>query len=185
MAPINFFDIFHKIQEYYLTVYKFFTGELIDFSSFFFWIKIIAGIVSVILASGLAYNIFQLTKTKKQHLKEIIKFVIEPAPKERVSQWDIIKRFLDSDDSANWRRAILEADSLLVSILARAGYAGSNLGTMLLKVKPYMLESRPELFKAHLARNKVAREGVAGLTKEEAERIIGLYEKALIELEYI
>jgi len=156
------------------------------FETFLLWLKAIAGVLSLVLFFAVFYNISQTLKLRRKHLREMLKYVLEHESEHRISRWEKIKGYLESENVSDWKQAILDADNLVEDIFERVGYSGANLGQMILKIKPYQLESLPDLFRAHRVKNRIIKNaGGFEITKEKAEETIGLYEKVLTELEYV
>lgn len=182
-----------NLEYLYYSIYRFFKGAYSalgdpdsGLSNWVFIIKIILAVISVFFIAGIAYNVRKIRRIRGYSLKDRLRLVVESLPEARASRWAKVKKYLESDNLSDWKMAILEADNLFNEILKKAGYGGSNLGERILKVPMYKFESIGDVFKAHIARNKIVRQGdKIELTKEEAGRIISLYEKGLKELEYI
>jgi hypothetical protein len=155
--------------------------------SFFYWVKMLAAVIIFLFGIGLFYNIRLLLRLKQKQLSEMAKLAFLDLPDEnRFTKWEEIKRRLDSDNVSDWKMSILEADSLMDEILARVGYKGKNLGERLLKILPEKFASIKEVSEAHLVCERIVREGASfSVAREEAERVIGLYEKGLKELQFI
>ncbi len=186
VPTINFIELYGRISFYLSWVYEFFFGGSGHFSELLFWLKVIGGVLSVIFLVGVFLNVAGFARLRKKQLSEMIEAFLTGIPEERNSRWEKIKKCFDSDNISDWKIGILQADNLIDDILKRAGLKGDTLGERLLKVKPYMLASLPDLFRAHLVRNRVVHEGnTFELTKEKSLEVINAYEKALKELGYI
>jgi len=183
---INIEYVYYKIYLFFEAVYSFIFGHGGDFASALAHLKVFSFIISLLFAAGVAYNIFILFKSKQKQIGEFARLVMEEQPEEKRLRWEKIKRYLASDNSSDWRRAILEADSILDDIIKKIGYQGETFGDRLSQIKPAQFKNINEAWEAHKVRNRIAHEGEKfSLTKDEAERVIGLFEKALKELEYI
>src|SRR3989344_6463734 len=94
--------------------------------------------------------------------------------------------YIFSQHSSDWKLAIIEADSILESLLTDLGFQGETLGD---KLKAANQENFPQLTNAwevHTIRNKIAHEGLAfELSHHEAKRIIALYEQIFHAYGYI
>ncbi|MDO8555115.1 MAG: hypothetical protein Q7R75_00925 [bacterium] len=182
-----------NLEYLYYNIYQFFKDARLalsdtdsNLSGWVFIIKIILVFISVLFIAGITYNVRKIRKIRNYGLKDSLRLVVESVPEVRALRWEKVKKYLESNNSSDWRRAILEADNLFDEIFKKAGYGGSSLGERILKIPMYKFESIGDVFKAHLARNKVVKQGDKfELTKEEADRILGLYEKGLKELGYI
>ncbi len=178
--------LYEKVSFCLSWVYKFFSAGDSSFSGFLFWLKIVGGVLSVIFLFGVVLNLVVFARLRKKQLSEMVETLLFDIPEERNLRWEKIKKYFDSDNPSDWKISLLEADNLIDDILKRIGLKGDTLGERLLTLKPYMLESLPDLFRAHLVRNRVVHEAdTFELTKEKTREAIDAYEKALKELKYI
>ncbi len=106
---------------------------------------------------------------------------VEPDPR-----WRNIMSHMDSHVQSEWRVAILEADILLYDMLNQMGYQGDSIGEMLKQVDPSSFVTLQDAWKAHLVRNRIAHEGANyELTRDEAERVMRMYERVFQEFYFI
>ncbi|MFC1756917.1 hypothetical protein ACFLZC_02060 [Patescibacteria group bacterium] len=187
MKPfINVEYIFQKVYDFFIWLWTFAFGGSQGFAGPSSTVIIVVAFISVVLAIGVAYNLYKIFRMNKQHLAELTKIVTDVSHEERKTEWDGIKKHIDSDNESDWRMAVLEADSLMEDIIKKIGYKGETFGDRLSKVKSSQLKSIDEVWFAHKMRNRIAHEGKRfKLTKGSAQKIIDSYEKAFKELEYI
>ena len=183
--------------------------KYLNLEYFYNWISTLSGYVAVIVItildwvarhnfrnlsvfiSGMAiigaiYASYKIYKLRRKRLKDFVNiFEIESVPENRSARWKEIKTHLSSDSLAQWKIAILEADSLLDDILIRIGYPGENMGERLKSIEPSDFNSLQDVWEAHKTRNRIAHESGVVITKGEAERVIAKFEKALKELKYL
>ncbi|MCR4325280.1 MAG: hypothetical protein NUV59_00525 [Patescibacteria group bacterium] len=101
-------------------------------------------------------------------------------------RWQRITEQMESDDEHRWRLAILEADIMLNELLDTLGYKGETMADKMKQVAPADLNTIDLAWEAHKARNRIAHEGThAHLSKDEAQRIIGLYRRVFRESNFI
>lgn len=101
-------------------------------------------------------------------------------------RWEHVKKLMESHSDNDWRQAILEADIILDSMVERMGYDGDTLFERLKKIEQSDFVTLENAFEGHRARNKIAHSGSEfHLSRNEADRIIGLYEKVFREFYYI
>lgn len=102
------------------------------------------------------------------------------------AQWQVVQEHVYSDVPAQWRIAILEADTMLDDALKRAGGKGDTLGERLKSLEASGFQTLQEAWDAHKVRNMIAHQGVNfQLTQRETRRVIDLYEKVLKELKFL
>jgi hypothetical protein len=186
MKPwINLEYLYNKILELLSAIPKLLAKifGLIEFEG----VRTLLLIISLILAAGIIYVTTRIIQLQKKKFKDIIDFMPQEAPpEERGNQWESIKKHIENDDEAQWRLAILEADTILDDILKRIGVKGTNLGERLKNTETSDFENLQNAWEAHKVRNRIAHEGAKfDLSKGEAKRVIELYEKCLKEFRFI
>ena len=101
-------------------------------------------------------------------------------------RWINVENLVHSDNSSDWRLAIIEADTMLEDALESKELTGNNIGEKLKNSTPGDLASLQAAWEAHLVRNRIAHEGTEfDLSQREAKRTIQLYEVVFNELNYI
>jgi hypothetical protein len=107
-------------------------------------------------------------------------------PEVKNQKWMLVEQHVSSDNSSDWRLAILEADIILDELLDYLGYIGDTIGDKLKKVNRGDFQTLDQAWEAHKIRNAIAHEGSDfTLTQREAQRIIGLYRVVFEEFDYI
>lgn len=101
-------------------------------------------------------------------------------------RWSKTLNYIFSQNSSDWKLAIIEADSILENMLKDMGFPGETVGD---RLKSATRETFPQLTQAwevHTIRNRIAHEGLAfELSHFEAKRVIALYEKIFYAYGYI
>lgn len=101
-------------------------------------------------------------------------------------RWSKTLSYLFSQHASDWKLAIIEADSMLESLMEQLGFRGENLGD---RLKMANQENFPNLtiaWEVHTIRNRIAHEGLAfELSQHEAKRVIALYEQIFHEYGFI
>src|SRR5690606_20910065 len=106
-------------------------------------------------------------------------------PSEHNTAWEKITRYLDSTNPSDWKLAILEADTILDSLMQKMGYRGENLGERLKAVEPSDFLTLNDAWEAHKVRNSIAHEADFQMDYREAKRVIKLYENIFKEFNYL
>lgn len=144
-------------------------------------------LLTVMFITGIIYSIiriYEIRKTEKEKYDKI-PLAIDEAPYIN-QQWEVVMKYLNSDESSDWRLAVIEADNMLDGMVKKLGYEGEDLGERLKAVESSDFESLQSAWEAHKVRNQIVHEGVGfGITKSEADRVIGLYEKVFREFGFI
>lgn len=98
-------------------------------------------------------------------------------------KWLVIAKRLDSPNTADWKLGIIEAESLIEEILTRMGFGGETFGDRLKKLDKSQLPSLDDLIQAHQVRQNIIHDPDYRLDFEQTARVVGIYEKALRELD--
>ena len=150
-------------------------------------IKTVFTVTTIIWIAGIIYFFIrtrEISNIEYHRYKSID--VREDEQKEHNTQWQTVLDYLDSDNPAEWRIAVLEADAMLDEVTKKAGGAGDTLGERLKSIDPRGFKSLQSAWDAHKVRNMIAHEGTNfQLTKREAKRVVGLYEQVFNEFQYI
>lgn len=146
--------------------------------------KMLAGFLSLIFFSLFIINFIRtgnLLRVKSDLLNSIS---LPEAAKESSlgSKWGEIQNHLNSMKEAEWKFAVIEADSLVDSILKAGGYLGDTMGDRLKNIDKTQIVTLDGLWEAHKIRNRLAHDVDYFLRYGEAKRALQLYEKTLKEL---
>ncbi|MDP3093428.1 MAG: hypothetical protein Q8N16_01565 [bacterium] len=98
-------------------------------------------------------------------------------------KWTIVSRRLENPNMADWKLAVIEAESLLEGVLIRMGFGGESFGDRLKKIREDQVPSLDDLVSAHQTRNNIVHDPDYRLDMEEATKTLSIYEKALRELD--
>jgi len=174
---LDFFNEFPKTAEFKtsLAVFKFlFVLITLAFLGFGIWFRAKAGFYTEL---KMKYGFY--LKRKKIEPKS------EMPEKEIENYWRQLAGRLNMNDDAQWKLAIIEADNLFDHVLTLMGYEGESLGERLQKVNPESLRSIDDIWRAHKTRNLLVHDSSFQLSYREAEKTVGIYEKALKELKIL
>lgn len=153
----------------------------------------IVKIISALLTLGLFVWIFVLRRRIKkmwigkslgeqaEAFKHARRFM---AVDEAEKRWHEIEEKAVSQNSSDWKLALIDADSLIDEILKRAGYAGKGLGERLKQIEPSDLDHLPDLWEAHKLRNRIAHEAET-LDRRDVDRAMDQYRAVLKELKFL
>lgn len=172
--------------------YETYSGSFIG--AFFPWIKLhsllfktISILIIILSITGITYLLLRLRRVRAQEYEKYKAIDIEGEDaKARQVQWEIILRHMGSENNAEWKLGILEADNILDELLEERGYRGETLGDRLKFAESKGLKTLNDAWEAHKARNKIVHEeATSPLNKRDARKIIDLYEKVFKELGYL
>jgi hypothetical protein len=138
----------------------------------------------VIVVEGL--KIIRTKEEEKYTKKAEPAYFEERVNPELAKRWSRIMDHINSDNENDWRQAIIEADSILETLLVELGYQGEGIGERLRRVNKGDFKTLNQAGEAHGFRNRIAHDGSQfSLNKIEAQRIIGLYRQVFEEFYHI
>ena len=154
----------------------------------------VSTVVSLLFVVGILYSTIRTTQIhveEKHHLHED-RFPDEIAAAEAAipqpgrEKWERVIAHITSENSSDWRLAILEADIILEELLAYLGYSGDTVGEMLKSADPGEFKNIDIAWEAHKVRNAIAHQGAEfEIPQREARRVVGLFETVFREFDYI
>ncbi len=173
-------------------------SALISLSLF---VKVIIFLIFVIILFIIFYSLIRMLevrKKEKEHMaNEIKQYELFQKEKREKSldvnlnenlnaKWQNVLNHVFSENEANWKLAIIEADTLLDELMDQLGFRGENLGEKLKSADRSKFKQLSSAWEAHIVRNKIAHEGADFvLSQREAKRIIVLYEQVFNEFNFI
>ena len=185
----NFLNLEYFFNRVYRLLARPFNAEadfsaLFDFLTRLWWWMLF---LSFILGALIIYLVVRVKRIRDEEELEMTSIFEEAlgAKEVRNERWENLLKYLESDNPSEWKLAIIEADTLLDEMVAKLGYEGSNLGERLQVIEPSDFLTLQEAWDAHKVRNRIAHEANYQITKREARRVIGLYEKVFREFHFI
>lgn len=128
----------------------------------------------------------QAEKTKEKIVSDSRDDLGLPSEAFKNERWEHVKELMKSKVQSDWRQAIIEADIILDEMLRRMSYDGLTIGDMLKQVDPADFANLQKAWDAHKFRNEIAHTGSEfKISKEEADRVISLYQAVFDEFYYI
>ncbi len=149
--------------------------------------QIISVLVSAAAVIWGIYSYFRLRQVEHEEEKifghEDMDAILTAAAKPENDRWEKILKHAYSENPAEWRQAIMDADVMLDETLRDLQYHGEGLGEMLKSVEPTDMLTLDAAWDAHKVRNRIAHDGQSfDLTERETRRVISLYEAVFKEL---
>ncbi len=196
MEEVIFTPPFINIEYFFNKIYLFLkdipetittAADAVDFSAYITYIHTALSILSIFFITIIIYSVIRIYEIRKNEAKKY--YFTEPVNNGdgiKNERWEVVENHINSTNPAQWRLAIIEADSLLDDMVKKMGYEGDGLGERLKAVEVSDFNSIQSAWEAHKVRNKIAHEGEGfELTHREAKRVIGLYEDVFKEFGYI
>lgn len=151
----------------------------------FLVIKIIFIVLAFIFLWYIVVLLLKSTWLKRRFLEDIVEIVAyRPfGAKKTFKQWAKISKRLATGIEAEYKLAVIEADSLLNETLEKVGYKGETIGEKLKQLDSNILPDIKQVWEAHKIRNNVVHDPDYHFTLDQAKKTLGIYEKALRDLE--
>lgn len=152
--------------------------------------------ICVLLFLGIIITMERLKSIRKKE-EELYEPKAEPAYSELTTptpqghpdfarKWAKVLELSESQNSSDWRQAVLEADILLGEILTHLGYQGEGIGEQLKRADKGDFKTLQDAWEAHKVRNEVAHAGSDfAFNQYDARQTIQLYRKVFEEFFYI
>lgn len=174
-----------NLQYFYNLIYRLLTQPW----SFYLpaWFTVFWLLVSVILwivIIVLAFRIIKLRDAEAADLHLMLESKV-PDKNNKNERWEKVLKYLESENPAEWKLAIIEADNMLDDLVKTVNPGGENLGERLKGIEPSDFLTLQEAWDAHKVRNQIAHESDFVLNKREALRVIGLFRKVFEEFSFI
>src|SRR3989338_4282000 len=147
-------------------------------------LKVLGGFLSLVLFLMFLINFIRIDKLVRTRIS-LLRSIMPPKAAEESplnSKWEEIQRHLNSTKEAEWKFAVIEADTLVDSLLKASGYPGDTMGDRLKNMDKSQIVTLDGLWEAHKIRNRLAHDISYFLRYGEAKRAVQLYEKTLKEL---
>jgi len=152
------------------------------------FLKILGLLVSLGFLGGIIYTIFEKMNTndrvKEKRTEHAKQNFPEVSPQQK--RWQEIGMMFKSQNSTDWRMAIIDADTMLEDMILGLGYQGETFGEKLKNLQRDGIPWTDAAWDVHLLRNKLAHEGSRyPLTDREAFRAYKIYENILVGNGYL
>ena len=156
-----------------------------EFEGIFLYIKNTFIIISLVFLTGIIVLLILSTWLRRRLLEDLTEFTTyRPfGAKGAFKQWGKIAKRLETDKEVEYKLAIIEADSLLDDTLKKMGYKGEIMGDRLKQLTSAILPNLDQIEEAYKIRNNAVHDPDYKLTLDQAKRVLGIYERALRDLE--
>lgn len=151
------------------------------------WYKYVATFVSLAIIVAIAYVVMRvnaIVASQKRLAPARAAHAGVVSPEQR--KWERVAAHVESENQADWRLAILEADVMLEEMIEGMGYRGESLGEIMKGIEKSDFTTIDKAWEAHKVRNQIAHEGGDfELNQREARRVIALFKEVFEEFKYI
>ncbi|MFA5830807.1 MAG: hypothetical protein WC878_03185 [Candidatus Paceibacterota bacterium] len=154
-------------------------------SHFFLMFQFFLFFISSLLFFGIVMLVVKTGEIRKKQKKETIARGVR-FEEVKSKRWQMVEKYMESENPAEWKLAIIEADAMLEAMVKKMGYSGATLGEMLKKAEISDFNTLDDAWKAHKVRNFIAHQGSSFLlSKHQAREVVRLYENVFREFEMI
>ena len=151
-----------------------------------FWLRLVLGAIGIFFIFAI---IFLLIKSNWINFTafDVSTFFTFPGLRLRTTgkRWQEVLARLESANEAEYKLAIMEADTMLVDILKRANIVGDNIEVQLDNVPPTIIPNITDLKNAHSLRNTIVSDPDYRLSQQEARQILEIYENVFRDFGWI
>lgn len=163
-----------------------FSGASAFLAGIWLWVVLIGYALSIVALVVIVYCMIRLYALREREEHEYGQLLVAPEAAHKNTRWQHIEALIASENSSDWRQAIIEADIMLDDVLGRQGYGGLGVGEKLKGVERADMNTLRDAQEAHGVRNRIAHQGSAyDLSELLARRTIARYESVFREFEAI
>ena len=159
-----------------------------DISGIVLGLKILGFLISLASAVGIVLALLGKVKIAQQSKDRFDAHFIVPEVKASYEndRWEMIKKHFQSTNVAEWRTAIIDADTMLEDLITSLGYTGENFGEKLKSMNHNNFPLLNEAWTVHKLRNVIAHQGSSYVLRErEVFQTFKTYEHIFYEMGYI
>ncbi len=158
---------------------------LITSPTFLFYLRIVFIVIAALFLLGIIFLLLKNSWLKRRFFEDWTEFFIyRPfGVKKTFKQWAKVLKRLETGKEADYKLAVIEADSLLYDILKKMEYKGETMAKILEQVNATILPNIQQIWEVHKIRNNIVHDPDYELSLEQARKILGIYEKSFRTLE--
>lgn len=146
-----------------------------------FPVRLVFIFFSVFFLAFVIYFMLNSSWLQYKFLEDVTEFFSWQAygAREISKRLDKIKKRIDEGGESEMKLALIDADDFLEETLDDRGYEGKSFEEMLNKAEALIKPIFKDVQKAHEARNSIVYDPNYKLSKEDAKRMMDVYEKAI------
>jgi len=158
-----------------------------DVQQFLLPLRLIFLIVGIFFFGFCIFALFNTKWLRALFVESVVEFfTFKPYGLRRMTNtWNRTVKRLEKPSEAEYKLAVIEADSLLNDLLKSMGYAGKTLEDRLKGLTEASLPSINRILEAHQVRNNIVHDPDYKLTLDRTKEVMQIYEQSLKELEAI
>jgi hypothetical protein len=155
------------------------------FGKWLIYPEIVALALTLFFIGFIIFALIRTTWLRRLLLYDLQEFIRhKPFGTKRVAKdWNKIKARLETGLEAEYKLAVLEADSMMDDVLKRMGFGGASLGERLDKLTAVSLPNLDEVRLAHQIRSNIVHDPDYRLSLGEVKKALVIFEKSLTDLQ--
>lgn len=152
-----------------------------------FPVKIAFFVVAALLLAVIVFILLRSQYLQWLVLQDLVGFVTRrPYGAKKITKtWNKILRRLETNNEAEYKLAVIEADDMLESSLKRMGYRGQNLEERLDTLTAATLSNIADIYEAHKIRDNIVHDPDYRLSLDEAKKTLDIYGQAFRDLQIL
>ena len=185
--------MFLNLEYIFALIYDFFTGAgngsigADSFDSTLFIVKAIMWTIAILAIAATIYFQLQAMGLRRELEKSLVRATKSAAKPMQAKNrdWERLVGMVESDNPAEWKIAVLDADKMLEALTVQLGFYGDSLGERLKNADPSRMRTLQSAWEGHKIRNAIAHEPNHVLTKREARRAMTMFETVFREFSLV
>lgn len=149
-----------------------------------FIVKIVSYILLFLLLAAVLYFLKASSYLRWRFWQDLVEFFTfrSYAVKKFEKQWQNLMKRLELTSEAEWKLAVIDAESMLDETFQRMNVSGESFGERLKQIKTEQIKNLEDVWEAHKIRNNIVHDPDYRLDLSQAKKVLETYEKALREL---
>jgi len=150
-----------------------------------FWAKAVFIFFTVAFLLTIIYFIFNSSYLRYRFFIDFQDFFnLEPVGLRKIAgRWKAVRKRIETGSEYEYKLAIMEAEDLFNDVLIEKGFAGDSFEKRVDSVEKIQLPNPDEILEAHKIRNFVAHDPNYKINKEEAGKVLDVFEKGIRGIE--
>ena len=148
-------------------------------------VKYLLIFMTILFIVGIVLILIRIEGSFKIRIREAVEEAMEAGrlPKTKVQkEWEAILYNLNSNNSEDYKKAVVSAEELLNKVFKIANFSGSNIEERLKKIPDSQLNFKEDIIWAYKLKEKIAKDESFEVEHEEAKRAVYIFERALKEM---
>lgn len=174
-----------NLEYFFYQVYQLFTrGWSLPVGPWLTLLWFLLGVVLWVIIIVISIKIIRQRQKESADLEEMLKHNQNDKPQGN-ERWEKVLKYLESENQAEWKLAIIEADNMLDDLVKTLQPVGENLGERLKSVEPSDFLTIQDAWEAHKVRNRIAHESDFTLSKHDVVQTINSFKRVFEEFSFI